>query len=86
MWKALDITIDTNSYDKFIGICHEFILDKQGSLNSNFNIVENEFNVKNPIITANQLEGQRVVLRYKNNMLENIDIYNYWIIITKMSM
>ncbi|RIA82997.1 hypothetical protein C1645_834455 [Glomus cerebriforme] len=55
MWidmEALDIAIATNSYNEFIGICHEFILDKQGNLNSNFNLVENEFNIKNLIITA----------------------------------
>ncbi|RIA81798.1 hypothetical protein C1645_836379 [Glomus cerebriforme] len=45
MWidmEALDIA--TNSYNEFI--------DKQGNLNSDFNIVENEYNIKNLIITA----------------------------------
>ena len=51
MWKAIDITIATNSYDEFIviGICHGFITNKQENLKS---VERIEFNVKNPIVTA----------------------------------
>ena len=51
MRKAIDIAIATNSYDEFIGICHGFITDKQGNLESE-SMERIEFNVKNPIVTA----------------------------------
>jgi hypothetical protein len=46
MRKALDTAIATNSYDEFIGICHGFISDKQGTLESDWNMegIEESYN------------------------------------------
>ncbi|CAG8568299.1 9748_t:CDS:1, partial [Racocetra fulgida] len=48
--KALDIAIATNSYNKWIGICHEFILDKE---NKGLDIMTDdiECNIKNLVIS-----------------------------------
>ncbi|CAI2178104.1 16247_t:CDS:2 [Funneliformis geosporum] len=49
--KSINIAIAVNSYDKFIGICHGFILDKQRNQKLKIEI-EDVANIKNPIITT----------------------------------
>ncbi|CAG8811926.1 35726_t:CDS:2, partial [Gigaspora margarita] len=49
MRKALDLAIATNAYIELMGICHEFILDKQEPDAEMNNI---EFDIMNSIITA----------------------------------
>ncbi|RIB01138.1 hypothetical protein C2G38_2231766 [Gigaspora rosea] len=49
MRKALNLAIATNSYNKLMGICHEFILDKQES-DSEMNDIE--YDIMNSIITT----------------------------------
>ncbi|CAG8743116.1 7626_t:CDS:2, partial [Racocetra fulgida] len=52
MRKVLDIAIATDSYDELMGICHGFILDKQGNQEPDTITDEIECNIKNPVVST----------------------------------